>query len=380
MDHRTIRINTEQHNVSLLGFGAMRLPHLPSGDIDVAASEQLIDSALQRGVNYIDTAWTYDDGQSERVVGEILRKHDRNSFYLADKLPKDDCRTRADVTRIFNEQLRRCGVEYFDFYLIHQLNKEWFERVKKLDVVPQLMELQQQGKIKNLGFSFHDDYETFVRCVDYHDWDFVQIQLNYMDIDHQQGLRGYDYVTAKGIPVIVMEPIKGGSLVHINDDAARLMTERHPDRSLASWALRWVGSLDNVRVMLSGMSTIEQLEDNLATCTNFKPLKDDEQRIIAQVRTRLRQSIRVACTQCKYCMPCPQGVHIPINFREVNEFNMYHNRQHMAYAARRLGELGMRADRCVECMECVAKCPQQIDIPGELATFTAFLTTEGFIK
>jgi predicted aldo/keto reductase-like oxidoreductase len=330
-------------------------------------------------VNYIDTAWPYHGGKSELIVGEIIKDYDRESFYLADKLPLWECKTIEDVDRVFHEQLKKVGVEYFDFYLIHAVNKERYQQTIDLNLLDKLEEYRKEGKIRNIGFSFHDDLETFKKWADLYSWDFCQIQLNFMDIDHQQGMTGYDILTEKGIPVIIMEPVKGGSLVKYNDDIEGLMKSYNKEDSIASWAFRWVGSLPNVKVVLSGMSTMEQVVDNIKTFNNFKPLNEEEYDIIKEVRKRILDLSKVDCTSCNYCMPCPQGVNIPGNFKLYNAHSMYQNDGHTKWAYSNLEKNNASADVCIECGECLEKCPQQIEIPTELANFEEYLKQNGLI-
>lgn len=373
MEYRKITIENKSKDVSLLGFGCMRFPTTPEGDIDKPLATRMMTYAVEHGVNYIDTAYPYHNGTSETFVRDVIRHLPRESFYLADKLPIWDCKTNADVDRIFHEQLDKCGVEYFDFYLIHAVNKGRLQQVADLDLFTQLEQYRSQGKIRNLGFSFHDDLETFRRWVDLYDWDFVQIQLNYMDIHHQQGMTGYDILTERGIPVVIMEPVKGGSLAKFHPSVEAKLKHLRPEESIASWAFRWVGSLPNVRVILSGMSTMEQVEDNIKTFTDFEPLSDDETVLLDEVRTELLSLTQVDCTSCNYCMPCPHGVDIPGNFRIFNHHAMYQNDRHATWATSQLKEQDAFADQCIDCGECLPKCPQHIEIPDSLADFVTYL-------
>ena len=257
---------------SLLGFGCMRFPQNPDGTIDEAEAAKLLDTAIKAGVNYIDTAYPYHNGESEPFLGRTLKKYPRNSFYLATKLPMWDIKTPEDVKKIFDSQLERLQTDYVDFYLIHCLDKEKWQQVLDLNVIPFLEEMKQQGKIRFLGFSFHDDFDTFKKILTYRTWDFCQIQYNYIDTEIQAGDRGYELTEELGIPLVIMEPVKGGSLASLPEEIAARFTDFDPLHSLASWALRWVASKPNVKVVLSGMSTMEQVQDNLETFTHFTPL------------------------------------------------------------------------------------------------------------
>ena len=236
---------------SLLGFGCMRFPTTPEGGIDEAEAEKMMDKAIAAGVNYIDTAYPYHGGASEPFVGKVLKKYDRNSFYLATKLPVWKVEAIEDVDTVFCEQLSRLQTEYIDFYLMHALNKERFDRMVEIGCIERLEQLKAEGKIRYLGFSFHDDYETFERILNYRDWDFCQIQLNYMDAEEQAGLKGYKLAESKGVPMVIMEPIKGGSLAAFAEDITGRFRNLDPEASVASFALRWVGSLPNVKVILN---------------------------------------------------------------------------------------------------------------------------------
>jgi len=379
MEKRKIKINQVEKEVSLLGFGCMRFP-MKDGEVDFDLSKKMIDYAISNGVNYIDTAWPYHGGKSEELVREMLKDYDRESYYLADKLPLWECETKEDILRIFNEQLNRCGVEYFDFYLIHAVNKSRYEKAKKLDVLNILENLKKEGKIRNIGFSFHDDLDSFKVWADLYDWDFCQIQLNYMDIEHQQGYEGYEILTKKNIPVIIMEPVKGGSLANFNEEINGILKGYNNDRSIASWAFRWVASLPNVRVILSGMSDLDQVKDNIHTFTNFEVLNDEEQKIVKEVREKILDLSKVECTSCNYCMPCPYGVDIPRNFRVFNGHSMYQNTGYVKWVYKNMVESGVSADKCVECGECLPKCPQFIEIPTQLDNFQKYLKENNIIE
>lgn len=376
MEKRKITVNNKLEDVSLLGFGCMRFPTI-NGEIDKELSRKMMMYALENGVNYIDTAYPYHDGKSELFVSEVIKDLDRDSFFLADKLPIWDCHTKEDVDRIFHEQLQKCGVDYFDFYLIHAVNKGRIKQIEDLELLKTLEQYKSEGKIKNIGFSFHDDLEAFKAWVDLYDWDFVQIQLNYMDINHQQGIEGYDILTEKGIPVIVMEPVKGGSLAKFNPQVEQILLDYNAENSIASWAFRWVGSLPNVKVILSGMSTFEQVEDNVKTFSNFLPLNNEEQELIAQARDKILNLTKVDCTSCNYCMPCPHGVNIPGNFRIYNHHSMYNNDRYVNWSVGNLEQNQAFADQCIDCGECLPKCPQHIEIPTELAEFSQYLKDNG---
>lgn len=358
---------------SLLGYGCMRFPVTADGKIDEPEAEKLLKKAIAEGVNYLDTAYPYHDGESERFVGKVLKQYDRSSLYLATKLPLWEVKALADVDRIFNEQLEKLQTEYIDFYLMHAVNKERWDEMLSLGVVKRLEELKEEGKIKYLGFSFHDSYEAFEEILNYRDWDFCQIQLNYMDTEEQAGMKGYELTAQKQVPLVIMEPVKGGSLANFAPDIADRFHALKADASIASFALRFVGSLPNVKVVLSGMSTMEQVEDNLKTFSNFEPLSDKEQAEIKDIVKTLRSRVQNGCTGCNYCMPCPAGVNIPRNFRIWNTYHMYQNYNMVKHAWENdLGEAA-QAKNCIKCGKCEKACPQKLSIREDLEKVQADL-------
>ena len=364
---------------SLLGFGCMRFPVDAQGKINEPEAERMIDRAIAAGVNYIDTAYPYHNGDSEPFVGKVLKKYERSSFYLATKLPCWNVKTLEDVDRLFNEQLSRLQTDYIDFYLMHAMNGELFSRMEKLGVVKRLEELKAEGKIRNLGFSFHDSFEAFEKIINYRDWDFCQIQLNYMDTKDGPGMRGYELAEKLGIPLVIMEPIKGGSLACFAEDIAEVFRTMDKDASIASFALRWVGSLPNVKVILSGMSAMDQVEDNLATFENFEPLSEQEKETIEGIVALINSRVQNGCTGCRYCMPCPAGVDIPGNFSAWNTYHMYQNYNVVRWNwENQLGE-SKQAKNCIQCGKCEQACPQKLSIREDLKKVQADLDAKEFI-
>ena len=352
-------------DTSLLGFGCMRFPTV--GDkINEPLAEEMLDRAYAAGVNYFDTAYPYHNGQSEPFVGRVMSKYPRDSFFFATKLPLWAVNSLDDAKRLFAEQLEHLRSDYVDFYLLHACNKERFDKMVDLGVVEYLVSEKEAGRIRFLGFSFHDNFEAFRHIIEYRDWDFCQIQYNYMDTDDQAGDAGVALSEALGIPLVIMEPVKGGSLAVLPEDVTRPFTEIDPDASTASWALRFVASRENVKVVLSGMSTPEQLEDNLSTFINFKPLSDEEEKAVAEVADTLHKRVFNGCTGCRYCMPCPNGVNIPGNFSIWNDYGMYSNAGRTKWKWEHDIADDAKAKNCIECGLCEEACPQHISIRENL--------------
>lgn len=351
---------------SLLGFGCMRFPTNAEGKIDRPLAQEMLDKAIAAGVNYIDTAYPYHNGESELFVGEALKKYDRASYYLATKLPVWFVKSVEDVDKYFNEQLEKLQTDYVDFYLLHAMGISRWKEMVELGVVERLEELKAEGKIRYLGFSFHDSYEAFEEMLCARDWDFCQIQLNYMDTNEQAGMKGYKLAEERNIPLVIMEPIKGGMLANFGADIKKKFNELNPDASVASFALRWVGSLPNIKVVLSGMSTMEQVEDNLKTFVDFKPLSEEESKGIDEIVNIINSRVQNGCTGCAYCMPCPAGVNIPKNFRVWNTYHMYQSYDAVKWNWETEMKDCEKAKNCVECGMCEAACPQALNIREDL--------------
>ncbi|MFQ6808017.1 MAG: aldo/keto reductase [Blautia sp.] len=353
-------------STSLLGFGCMRFPLNEDGSICEPEAEKMLDTAIEAGVTYIDTAYPYHNGDSEPFLGRVLKKYNRKDFFLATKLPIWNVKTLEDAKRLFQEQLDRLQVDYIDFYLLHCLDKEKWQTVLDLGLIPYFEEMKRQGKIRFFGFSFHDDYEVFETIATYRSWDFCQIQYNYIDTDIQAGDNGYALTEKLGIPLVIMEPVKGGSLAQLPEDVTEPFKKARPDSSISSWALRWVASKPNVKVVLSGMSTMEQVEDNLHTFGNFEPLTQKESELVSQVAYAIKKRTKNGCTGCAYCMPCPFGVDIPKNFRIWNDLSMYGNKEKAKQAFFQELDVSARADQCKKCGKCETVCPQSIAIRENL--------------
>ncbi len=358
---------------SLLGFGAMRLPLTQEGAIDETLAEEMMDLAIKNGVNYIDTAYPYHEGTSEAFVGRVLKKYPRKSFFLATKLPCWKVNSFDDANSIFSEQLVNLQTDYVDFYLLHAIDGEAYDKMIALGIVTYLEDLKKEGKIKNIGFSFHGIYEDFERIIQSQAWDFCQIQYNYLDTEEQAGTKGYLLAEKLGIPVIVMEPIKGGSLATLPPDLQHILNNLDAKATVASFAMRWVGSHPYVKVILSGMSTLEQVSDNLRTFTDFEKLTEKEYTALDEIGDTMRGRIGNECTGCKYCMPCPFGVDIPGNFALWNRFRMFGNYDMVKKEWENAEKTDKRPPVCTECGACVPLCPQNINIPEDLKRMQAEL-------
>lgn len=351
---------------SLLGFGCMRFPTTPDGAIDEERAQQMLDKAYEAGINYYDTAWPYHEGKSELFVGRAMKKYPRDSFYFATKLPCWEVKQREDAVRIFNQQLERLQTEYIDFYLLHALNRDSFRSMCAMGVLDEVIELQKQGKIRYLGFSFHDSYDAFEEILTYRDWDFCQIQYNYMDTMEQAGDKGYALCEERNVPLIIMEPVKGGALASYAPEVEALFKKVRPEKSIASWALRFVASKPQIKVVLSGMSTEEQVKDNLETFGIFETLSVKEQETIETVVREVKSRIKNGCTGCRYCMPCPFGVNIPKNFSIWNNYGMYNNAGATKWRYFQDMKEEEHADKCMSCGACEEACPQKLPIREHL--------------
>ncbi len=359
--------------VSLLGFGCMRFPVDESGAVREEETRAMVHRALEAGVNYIDTAYNYLNGQSEAVLGRILADVPRERYYLATKLPVWKARNAEEAERIFQEQLERTKAGYFDFYLLHALNSERWHKVLEQGILDWCIQKQKEGKARRLGFSFHDKYEVFEEILTHRKWDFCQIQFNYLDTEIQAGERGYELAKRLGVPVVVMEPVKGGALANPPEDLAQKMRRARPESTPASWAVRWVGGHDQVLTVLSGMSTMEQVEDNGKTFSPFVPLDCGEKALMQDVAEQLRQRTRNGCTGCRYCMPCPMGVDIPGVFECWNLAAKCEGGTAAWRPWNVLYSAAEKPDHCVRCGTCVELCPQGIPIPDDLARAKAEL-------
>ncbi len=350
---------------SALGFGAMRLPlrSQDPSDIDEELATRMLHYAIDHGVNYVDTAYPYHRGASEPFIGRALQGGYRQRVRLATKMPCWLVQAVDDFDRYLNEQLERLQDDHVDFYLLHSLNLEQWRRIRDLGVLDWAERAMADGRFHYLGFSFHDSYDAFREIVDAYKWTFCQIQYNYMDEQAQAGVCGLHYAATKGLAVVVMEPIRGGQLANAPEQVAAVWNEASRKRTPADWALQWVWNQRDVSLVLSGMSTMEQVEQNVAGAerSGVDTLTEAELALYARARDAYHQLCPIPCTNCKYCQPCPSGVNIPRIFEIYNEGQMYGNMKRARQLYNWLKE-EERADCCAQCGECEEHCPQGIPV------------------
>jgi uncharacterized protein len=362
MQYTTFKKTGEK--VSLLGMGTMRLPQTSDGKVDEAAAIALIRKAIDNGINYVDTAYMYHDGDSEVITGKALKDGYREKVFLADKMPVWMAKDPEGMAAIFETQLQRLGTSVIDMYLIHNLTVGIWERCQKFDVLGYLEEQKRLGRIHHIGFSFHDELPFFKELIDAYPWDFCQIQLNYMDKKYQAGLEGLQYAESKGIPVIVMEPLKGGKLTdRIPPAIETIWAKAETKRSPADWAFRWVADLPGILTILSGMSAESQLDENLNIFSEMSAplLTEEEHQRIDRVSTLYNELIPYSCTACKYCMPCPQKIDIPSFIELFNEWHVYEQNPKV------MVNFGWwfpkyKPSLCTGCKVCEGLCPQHLPI------------------
>jgi len=356
-------------NASVLGFGCMRLPTVdgnPNGpNINEAEAVRMIRHALDRGVNYFDTAYIYHEGNSETVLGKALRGH-RDRVKIATKSAVWLIEKEADFDRMLNEQLRKLQTDYIDFYLLHALDKSrWSEIVPKYKLLEKAGAAIRDGRIRHLGFSFHDNYESFADIINGYDgWEFCQIQYNYMDTENQAGTRGLRLAAAKGLAVVIMEPLLGGRLARPPSSIGQVIERASVKRTPADWGLQWLWDQPEVSVVLSGMSNMEQVENNLASASRARShsFQEADLKLIAELQQKYRERAAIPCTKCNYCMPCPNGVDIPADFEFYNEAFLHENIPDARFRYQIFVPEAARASACVACHECEDKCPQKIPI------------------
>ena len=361
MQYRTF--NKTGEKVSLMGLGAMRLPQNEDGSLNEKESIELIRYAIDNGVNYIDTAYIYNRGESEVIVGKALKDGYREKVFLADKMPVWITKEEADLQKIFDKQLERLDVDVIDMYLLHNVTVPIWKIANKINALDFIEKKKAEGKIKHIGFSFHDHISFFKEVIDSYDWDFCQIQLNYMDTEWQAGLEGLRYAANKGISVVIMEPLKGGRLTDaFPESVEKLFNELDVERTPAERALRWLANFPEVMTILSGASNLEQASENIKTLGNTEPnsLSDKELAVIKQVADTYNALIKYDCTSCNYCLPCPQKLNIPQAMNIYNQWFLY------AQSKKTQTDFNMYFPKgtsiCTSCKVCEEKCPQHLNI------------------
>ncbi len=359
-----------QQSLSILGYGCLRFTKKGTA-IDQKKAEEEMRLAIEQGVNYFDTAYTYPG--SEVALGTFLAKGFRDKVNIATKLPHYYIKTPQDMERYFREQLSRLKTDHVEYYLMHMLNDvaAW-ERLKMLGIEEWIAEKKASGEIQNIGFSFHGGTDNFLKIIDAYDWDFCQIQYNYMDEHSQAGKRGLLYASEKGLPVIIMEPLRGGRLVQgLPASAKRIVEQAVPHRSAAEWGLRWLWNQPQVTVVLSGMNDKAQVEENIRIASDTMPgsMGEEEVQVIERIKKEINTYVKVPCTGCGYCMPCPKGVDIPVCFQSYNTSytDSFISGMKAYFMCNALRSNPSGASNCVQCGKCAKHCPQGIAIPEELA-------------
>jgi uncharacterized protein len=359
--------------LSILGYGCMRFPQ-KKRKIDEEPAKELLVDAIKSGINYLDTAWGYHNGQSEEFVGKVLEEENlRDKVKIATKLPHWLVSSREDMDGYLDMQLKKLRTDYIDYYLIHDLTRGGWEKIKTMGFADFLNKAKKDGRITYAGFSFHDDTETFKEIVDGYDWDFCQIQYNIIDTANQAGTGGLEYAASKDLAIMIMEPLRGGSLARSQPpEVLEIWNESEIKRTPAEWALRWLWDRPEITVVLSGMTEKEDLEENLKIAEEGLPgsLNEKERELAERAGKKYKEIMVVSCTGCGYCMPCPFGVNIPACFELYNSYHMFDDKQHeeFMYISRLGGLLNEKsaASLCKSCGKCVKACPQHINIPAEL--------------
>lgn len=371
----------QNEKLSLLGMGAMRLPVIDGNDavIDERTAQRMVDEAVSGGVNYFDTAWGYHDGQSELFMGKALKKYPRDSFYLATKFPGYDLSNFGKHEEIFAEQLKKCQVDYFDFYLCHnvcEMNIDAYLNEEKYHTVSFLKQQKANGKIRHLGFSAHGSYETIKRFLEAYgaDMEFCQLQINWLDWEFQNAKAKVELLKEYNIPVWVMEPLRGGKLANLSDAYAQKLRALRPEEKIPAWSFRFLQSIPEVTMVLSGMSNEAQMLDNIKTFAESKPLNAEEQEALMEIAKEMTSQTSVPCTACRYCTThCPQGLNIPYLLELYNEHTFTKDFAFIAPMALQALPEDKRPSACLGCRSCERVCPQQIKISEILADFASMM-------
>lgn len=373
-------VTKDKIKISQLGFGCMRFPVIDGDNahIDEEKAIEMVRYAIDNGVNYIDTAYPYHGGTSEGLVKKALADGYREKVYLADKLPAWLTDKYEDLEEKFQEQLDRLGTDCIDFYLLHSLSKKTWDKIRDLNVLSFLDELKAQGKIKYAGFSFHDEYPVYEDILNAYDWDFCQIQLNYLDTNYQAGVKGLEAAHEKGISVIIMEPMKGGKLSYVPEDVQHVFARADVKRTPTAWALAYLWNRPEVSIILSGMSDMNQVKENIDTASKEKEngLNEQELALIHEATGIYRSRVQVGCTSCEYCMPCPAGVNIPGCFELFNNAFVYELKEENQKRYKKFQEENKDATHCVECGQCENVCPQHLPVIDDLKRANTFLANE----
>ena len=368
--------NFQGERLSLLGFGTMRLPQTPDGTIDEVQTADMVKYAVDHGVNYFDTAYPYHSGESERVIGRILKDYPRESYYLATKYPGHQTSDYYDPEAVFEEQLKKCGVDYFDFYLLHNVYENSIQTYMdpRWKILEYFKEQKRLGRIRHLGFSCHGRLDTLKAFLDYAGdaMEFCQIQLNYLDWTLQSAKEKYELLTERNIPVWVMEPVRGGRLAKLSEEEEAKLKEQRPDETIPAWGFRFLQNLPNVTMVLSGMSNMEQMEDNIRTFREYQPLSGGETQLLLEIAEGMKDS--VPCTSCRYCCDgCPKGLDIPMLLATYNELR-FSRALNVSMRMEALPE-DKQASACIKCGKCARICPQGIDIPHIMQELTDILAS-----
>lgn len=375
------KFGKKDFEVSSLGYGCMRFPVIGGDNKKINEEEaiKLVRHAIDKGVNYIDTAYPYHGGNSEFVVGKALSGGYREKVKLATKCPSWLIKSHEDFDKYLDEQLNKLGTEYIDMYLMHALDKERWENLKKANVFEFVERAKKQGKIKNIGFSFHDNYEVFNDIVSSYDWDFCQIQYNYIDEDYQAGKKGLRQAAAKGMAVVIMEPLKGGKLANPPESVKEIFAKADPKETPAGWGFKWLLNQPEVTVVLSGMNAISQIDENIDTMSKTKAdsLSRNEIDALNEVKKKFSELIKIGCTGCEYCMPCPAGVDIPMNFTLLNRVYMFDDLENSRKIYNSPEHQKEIASNCRECGKCEKACPQHLEIRKNLKQVHAGLYCKG---